>query len=89
MITPTTRPKARDDLLVRNRPGDHAILDETSGHVHVLNPTAMAIWQACDGDTTVGEIAEAVSELAGLDLESALQMALETIESFNDSGLLG
>ncbi len=48
----------------------------------------MAIWRACDGETTVAEIAEAIGELASLSFDQALEMTVETIESFYELGLL-
>ncbi len=44
-----------------------------------LNPTALALWELCDGNTTVREMVDAVCELfaieterARMDVESAL-----------------
>jgi hypothetical protein len=37
--------------------GDESVLVTPSGDTFVLNPTARAIWELCDGTTTVDELA--------------------------------
>ncbi len=36
-----------------------------------LNPTALALWELCDGDTTVAEMVDAVCELFAIGSEQA------------------
>lgn len=84
----SSRPVARSDVVVRNTPADHVILDPVTQQVHTLNATAMAIWVACDGDTTVEEIAEAVADLAGLTREEAIAIAVATVDLLSRNQLL-
>lgn len=72
------------------------ILEDTAGrlvnrdtnHAHDLNPTALAIWQVCDGQTETHEIARAVAELSGADLEGSLAQVKETIADLRRRGLI-
>jgi len=50
-----------------------------------LNPTALALWELCDGSTSIEEMVSAVAELFALptgqarrDVETALLQMLET-----------
>jgi hypothetical protein len=51
-------------MVLRVESDDCALLfDPDNGRVHVLNPTAVAVWRRLDGSRTLGEI------VAGLDEE--------------------
>ena len=78
MATPTRQGQA----WVRRGSDETAVYNPSTGALHVLNPSALAIWELCDGATTGREMAEAVAELAALDLaaaESDVVMALEAL----------
>ncbi|HEV7808941.1 MAG TPA: PqqD family protein [Solirubrobacteraceae bacterium] len=54
------RPAAREeDLLVEIVDGEAIIYDLRSNDVHHLDERALAIWRACDGRTTIQQIANA------------------------------
>lgn len=62
----------------RTGPGDIHRLDRgavvtgsRAARAVALNPTALALWELCDGDTTVGEMVDAVCELFAVDAEQA------------------
>jgi len=46
----------RSDLKCWELDGEAVVYDPVSGSGHVLNQTALAIWQLCDGKHTVGDI---------------------------------
>ena len=51
-------PKARTEHLVTERVGDELVIYDQVSHVaHCLAPEAVAVWECCDGDRTVEEIA--------------------------------
>ena len=61
-----------------------SVYNPETGGLHVLNPSALAIWELCDGETTGAEMVEAVVELARLepaaaeaDVSAALQQLFE------------
>lgn len=46
-------PKARkDNLIIRELPGETLVYDEKTGKAHCLNDTAAQVWQLCNGTTT-------------------------------------
>lgn len=56
----SARPRAHRVLRRRDR-GDVLVLDVTTGALHVLNPSALAVLAACDGTATVADIVESVA----------------------------
>jgi Coenzyme PQQ synthesis protein D (PqqD) len=53
----TTLPKARQDGLLAEEVDDELVVYDRETHrAHRLNRTARSVWQACDGQTTVGEL---------------------------------
>lgn len=52
----------------------------------LLNASALAIWDLCDGKTTLTEIAEAISVVTGTDLEQALSEVEQAVTAFYSSG---
>lgn len=46
---------------------DRLVLTGPDGRPHALNATARAVWELCDGRTTVGEMVDAICELSSAD----------------------
>ncbi|NND03063.1 MAG: PqqD family protein [Acidimicrobiia bacterium] len=65
------KPRRHGQAWVRRGSDDTAVYNPETGTLHVLNPSALAIWELCDGETTGREMAEAVAELTTLDLDAA------------------
>lgn len=84
----TERPQHRADLVLRETGDETAIYDPSTGTLFQLNATALAIWQACDGETTLDEITQALVLLTGrLNTELEPQVTA-TIASLIEQGLL-
>lgn len=60
-------PKQRSDVTVRQVDGEWLILDHKAEQIHQLNVTAGYIWNRCDGATSLGDIAKAVTAEFGGD----------------------
>ena len=86
-VTPRWRPRARGDSAVVDVDGDAVVLDP-DGLIHLLNPTAAAVWRLCDG---AHDVADIVTELAsryrapGETVEADVQRVLN---EFCDIGLV-
>src|SRR6266581_6415040 len=64
-------PRLREDgLVVQELPEEVLVYDLARHEAHCLSPLAAAIWRACDGRTTVGEIARRVPGPTGRPLEA-------------------
>ncbi len=77
------RPARRGEAWVQRERDQTAVYNPETEMLHLLNPSAVAIWELCDGDTSPTEMAEAIDELTGLgpetsaaDVESALTSLL-------------
>ncbi len=65
-MTPVTVPVRRAVLEVRHD-GEQVWLSEHGrAHEHMLNATAFALWELCDGITTPEEMVDAICTLFGL-----------------------
>lgn len=59
-------PTARtSDLVVQEVPDELLVYDLNSNEAHCLNRTAALVWKACDGRTSVSDIARIVETQAG------------------------
>ncbi len=50
-------PRRNGDFLSRQAGKDLVLYDSERGRLHVLNPTASAIWDLCDGSHSLDEMA--------------------------------
>lgn len=73
MTSPKSPPTRRSDLTTRVIDGEAVIVDRSAGKIHHLNATAISIWQFCDGNRTIAEIAALVA--ASFDAESGRILA--------------
>lgn len=51
-------PAVSDDTAWVELDGEVVVLEESTGALHVLNPTAAVLWQCFDGHSTLREIAD-------------------------------
>lgn len=65
------KPTRHGQAWVRRGSDDTAVYNPETGTLHLLNPSALAIWELCDGATTGREMAEAVAEITALDFDAA------------------
>jgi hypothetical protein len=64
------------------------VLDRRTERIHQLNTTASFVWDHCDGDRSVGEIADGIMEAFDVDSSTAAQDVAEIVKQFADLGLL-
>lgn len=50
------RPRRRADVVRRGTSDETLLYDPHADAVHVLNQTALAVWDLCDGNHTAGDI---------------------------------
>ncbi len=82
------RPRKAGEVWVHRESDQVAAYVPETGHLHALNPSAMAIWDLCDGTTTVGEMIQAVAELTDADLSQAERDVLRTLDELAKRGLV-
>ena len=84
----TAKPLKRGEVWVRREGDQTAIYDPESGTLYALNPSALALWELCDGQTTADEMAEALSELTGTDSSTARHQVVNTLTQLADQHLI-
>ncbi len=63
---PVTRPKARTTgVTVVELDGEAVIYDRRPGVLHHLNASATLVYRACDGSSTISEVAADIAEAVG------------------------
>ncbi len=76
-------PKARTTglLVTRMESGETVVYDRERDRVHCLNPAVAAIWAACDGNTSVAEMAAELHRRHGLPQdESVVALGLQELQ---------
>jgi PqqD family protein of HPr-rel-A system len=88
MTVTSQRPTRRPDVWLRQAEGENVVFDPTTGAVHILNATALAIWELCDGDTLVGEMVEAICGLSGLPRDVVQEDVERILKEFEQAGIV-
>ncbi len=64
--------------------GDGLILfNHDSSLVHHLNPSAALVWQLCNGQVSVGQLAEEIAEEYGLGKDGVFEQVASVIAEFD------
>jgi hypothetical protein len=81
-------PRQRPDFVLSLGAGGHRLTDPATGAVHVLNETALALWELCDGRTTPAEMVAAVEALFSCGRDVAERDVNRTLVEFDRAGLI-
>ncbi len=77
------KPRSRSDVLIRSIRNQTVLDDNVSKTQHVLNETAEFIWNLCDGEHTVAQIAQEVRLAFDVpedaDVEADIERALSVL----------
>ena len=82
------RPRKRGQVWVQRDGNQNAVFNPDTGMLHMLNPSALAIWEMCDGETTPTEMAEAIDEVTGLGTAATAADVRNALSSLLDAGLI-
>lgn len=91
MVTMRSMPRAprqRPGLLVRVVDGETVVLDRAKGLIHRLNGSASVIWDRCNGERGLSEMAVTVASAFHVDLETAERGVTVAIQQLGELGLL-
>ena len=67
---------------------EYLFYDRKGDQVHILNGTARTIYLLCDGTRSVEQVARAIAEQYGIDLEQARRDTSEAVDQLIRLGLL-
>jgi hypothetical protein len=73
---------------VREAKGEIAIVDPLTESVHLLNDTALAIWNLCDGETRPDEMISAICEISGLHPDVVTEDVERILTEFDRASLI-
>lgn len=82
------RPQQRPDLSVHAVEHETLIFDREANQVHQLNATASLVWQRCDGQHTLLQIADALTGAFQVDPGTARAAVVSALRRFAELGLL-
>jgi len=82
------RPARRGDVWLRRVRHENTLYDPVSGSIHLLNDTAVAIWDLCDGETSPSEMIAAVCEVSGLPREVAAEDIDRILRELDEAHLI-
>ena len=78
----------KGDLIGPSEDGGWSVYNKETDTLHLLNDSARAIWELCDGQTSSEEMAQAVSQLTGLGHKEAREDIDATLEKLSSLGLV-
>jgi hypothetical protein len=81
-------PKKRHDVSARVIEGEMVVLDRGHGQIHQFNQTASFIWERCDGQRTLHDIARQLVENFAVDFSTALCDVTKVIGELEKLNLL-
>ena len=81
-------PTRRSDLETRTVDEEVVILDLANGNVHRLNATASLVWNDCDGQRTVTDIATRLAARFHLTADDVISDVTAAITDLEQLGLL-
>lgn len=83
-----TRVKRRDEVSMTISGEEALLVDERTGSVHVVNQTAGRIWELCDGEPTLEQVAARLAEFYGIDSSEVRDDVEAMLVTFRDLGIV-
>ena len=82
------RPIRRKDVWLRQTKDENAVYNPATAEVYILNDTALAIWDLCDGDTKPEEMMTAICDVTGLPSEVVAEDLERILLEFDSAELI-
>ena len=87
-LTTSSRPVRGSGLWVRQSRDETVLVDSEHDRVHVLNETALALWELCDGETTIEEMVTAATGLFDAEHDRLRRDVLDALQAMCDRELI-
>jgi hypothetical protein len=84
----SNHPQRRGELVQSASSEGWTVYVSETDSLHVLNDSARAIWELCDGRTSPSEMAHAISELTRVNIDDANRDVAATLDSLRRLGLV-
>ncbi len=83
-----TAPRRREGVVPQVLDGEAVLFDPQSGCTHRMNQTALVVWRACDGKSTMSQLAGRLTQAYDVGPETALEDVEQLIAAFAQAGLV-
>jgi len=85
----TDRPLKREDIVCRDMGTETLLYDARAEAIHLLNPTALLIWNLCDGNHSLRDVDKELRAAFSLAAEhDVLADIQQTVDTFAKNNLL-
>ena len=85
----TDRPLKREDITCQNMGTETVLYDAQAEAIHVLNPTALLIWNLCDGHHSLQDMESKIKAAFSLTTEHDVFADIQqTVDIFEKNNLL-
>jgi hypothetical protein len=78
----------RADVLLVDDGVDSVLVPPDEERTHLLNPTARAIWELCDGQTDAEEMAAAICQVFAVSWDDAMTDVARALNTMTEVGLV-
>lgn len=82
------RPMRHGQAWVKRGGEETAVYNPSTRALHLLNASALAIWELSDGETTGLEMAGAIAELTDLESDEALEEVSQALDKLAELDLV-
>jgi len=83
------KPKRRENITIQDLGDETLIYDPEKENVHILNATAKAIWDLCNGENSIEDIQKNLINLfPGVSQDDLLSDISTTINDFKDKNII-
>ena len=83
-----SKPKRKGIPVVEEMDDDLLVADFGESQLHILNPTAAAVWDMCDGQYTAEQMADLLAGHFGLPVEDVQDDVVKMLGEFHEKGLI-
>lgn len=81
-------PRRSDGVWVKRRDEGSLFLDKENRRLCVADDTAVALWELCDGETSVAEMVDAIRQLWRVDVEVATADIVRALDDLAANGAI-
>ena len=84
----TPKPKRKEQFVPEEMDDDLLLADFQGSQLHVLNPTAAAVWEMCDGQSTAEQMAGQLAAQFALSPDQVQGDVAKILAEFWEKGLV-
>ncbi|CAN5206660.1 hypothetical protein BH20ACT24_BH20ACT24_02870 [soil metagenome] len=82
------RPSRSPEVWLRQAGRENVLYHPSNESVHLLNNTALAIWDLCDGETSPKEMIDAICQVSSLPREVVAEDVRRILSDFEKANLI-